>query len=430
MLKINEIELYYDPRSEILPLLGETYNEPEMTVDESAFLCGICKKKSPSKITEVGIAGGGTTAILLQCMKDLKLTDTELHSVDYSEMFYRNNKYQSGFLGNEAKRILFPENNVKHQFHLGNVACAFVDELKDTDLLIIDTTHAMPGEFLDFITLLPVLKDGTIVVLHDISLNHYCRNLTQYGLAEFCTGALLAVVTADKYVNYLDTENKYANIGAFIVSKETRKHICNVFMGLMITWQYMPDNRQLLEYRNCIKKYYATDLLNIFDSAVVFNRNTIARANDVYNNIIEKYNNVIMDFKARIDIQVIGIKNKIVATKLEIDDIKSHVSMPKWFQKNGSGYVVESVSGDLNASLHLKESATVKIYLRGIDYRINDKRQIKYIDYTKLSINGKILFNERKSAWHDEPIVYVVKLIDTNDLNINIQWMPYKAKNE
>lgn len=45
MLKINEIELYYDPRSEILPLLGEVYNEPEMTVDESAFLCGICKKK-------------------------------------------------------------------------------------------------------------------------------------------------------------------------------------------------------------------------------------------------------------------------------------------------------------------------------------------------------------------------------------------------
>ena len=41
----------------------------------------------------------------------------------------------------------------------------------DIDFIIIDTVHFMPGEFLTFLTALPQLKDGCIVVLHDIHLN-------------------------------------------------------------------------------------------------------------------------------------------------------------------------------------------------------------------------------------------------------------------
>lgn len=50
------VSLYHEPR-EILSHTQEKYCE--MTVDESAFLCGLIKENKPKKILEVGIAGGG-----------------------------------------------------------------------------------------------------------------------------------------------------------------------------------------------------------------------------------------------------------------------------------------------------------------------------------------------------------------------------------
>lgn len=36
-----------------------------MSEFDSAFLCGIIKKQKPKKILELGIASGGTTAIIM-----------------------------------------------------------------------------------------------------------------------------------------------------------------------------------------------------------------------------------------------------------------------------------------------------------------------------------------------------------------------------
>jgi len=56
---VNEIELWYDPRNEILPKMPYLKGEPEMSKFDSAFLCGAIRKFRPKKIAEVGIAGGG-----------------------------------------------------------------------------------------------------------------------------------------------------------------------------------------------------------------------------------------------------------------------------------------------------------------------------------------------------------------------------------
>ena len=45
--------------------------EPEMTPFESAFLCGVLREFRPNKIVEVGIAGGGTSAIISSCMCEM-----------------------------------------------------------------------------------------------------------------------------------------------------------------------------------------------------------------------------------------------------------------------------------------------------------------------------------------------------------------------
>lgn len=107
MIKINEILLDYDPRQKILPNLPEFVSfigktEPEMSKFESAFLCGALKQFGPKKILEVGVAGGATTAIILQALEDIG-APYEMHSVDIRTNFYKDQTKMTGFIAAFAK---------------------------------------------------------------------------------------------------------------------------------------------------------------------------------------------------------------------------------------------------------------------------------------------------------------------------------------
>lgn len=70
-------------------------------------------------------------------------------------------------------------------------------------------------------------------------------------------------------------KNNYANIGAFIIDDNTKKYISNVFLSLMINWSYWLDENQVLEYRKCIANNYDNNLLNLFNSAIKYNNDSI-----------------------------------------------------------------------------------------------------------------------------------------------------------
>ncbi len=61
---MKSVALWKEPREKILSKLPRVKNEPEMSVFESTFLCGLLKQYRPEKIVEVGVAGGATTAII------------------------------------------------------------------------------------------------------------------------------------------------------------------------------------------------------------------------------------------------------------------------------------------------------------------------------------------------------------------------------
>ena len=268
MLHINEVELYHEPRQKIADVFAEIPNEPEMSEDESAFLCGLLKKHRPRKIVEVGIAGGGTSAIILSCMKMLDLKESTLYSVDYAKRFYRDERYESGYLGKQARKVLeLPAES--HVVLTGDIACSFAEIADDIDFLIIDTMHVLPGELLDFITLLPALKEKTVIVLHDVALPFKEEN----HLAAIATDVLFASSVGEKYLNTFDFNDSYSNIAAIEVTEDTKKYIENVFSALLIPWKYMPDEKQLTGYRNIIKKHYPAELVALFDSAAALNGN-------------------------------------------------------------------------------------------------------------------------------------------------------------
>ena len=165
----------------------------------------------------------------------------------------------------------------KHEFYLGKYLPQVIEEIGgDIDFVILDTVHYTPGELLDFPVMLPYIKNGAFVALHDVSLNQ--QNNAIHTPDAHATGLLLSAVTApEKFLNSVVKNSfVYPNIGAFRVDESTRTHIENIFMSLMLTWHYLPKDDEVKIYREFYQKHYSKELLTVFDEAVRLNRNNVA----------------------------------------------------------------------------------------------------------------------------------------------------------
>lgn len=263
MLKRNE-EMFYEPLG-ILERLAD-YDKAEMTKEGLAFLCGLVKMYQPQKLVEIGVAAGGTTAVLLNCVSMLGL-DTTMYSIDLLENYYLDQSMEVGYLAKSCRDVL--EKKPHHSLYAGKYAVERLEDIgKDIDFLILDTVHSMPGEILDFLACYPYLKKGAVVVLHDITLNHYGDDPYAY-----VNKVLFDTVAADKIIN-LEINNGYPDIAAFVVNEHTEQYIENIFSALTLTWQYLPREREISLYRQWYEKYYVPDCLQLFDTAVKLNKET------------------------------------------------------------------------------------------------------------------------------------------------------------
>lgn len=263
--------LYYAPRQVVSEKIVFPSNEPEMTEFDSAFLCGLIREKKPRKILEIGIAAGGTTAIILECLSQLGMDETtELYSIDCRELFYRGVGEKSGYLAEEYKEV--SNWHGKHKVYLGKYFPEVADEIgNDIDFVVLDTTHRLPGEFLDFLAVFPYLKPHTCVVVHDICLNHI-EIPTQ-----IATQLLMDTVVGDKYlVQDSDREFGYPNIGAFDINNDTAKYIADVFNALIVTWDYLPEKSMYELYLQFFEKHYASDLMKLAGTAYELQSRTVS----------------------------------------------------------------------------------------------------------------------------------------------------------
>lgn len=297
---IREIELYEKPL-EIIEKLGDN-DGAEMSAWQLGFICGLIKQFKPTKIVEVGVAAGGTTAILLNCISELGL-NTEVHSVDLNERYYRDKNKKTGFLVQKCKAFL--QWDITHKMYLGGVLPQYLDEIgSDIDFLILDTVHFMPGEILDFLACLPKIKEGACVVLHDIILNH-----TRAPEA-FATKLLLSSVVGEKIIcKCNDNIYNYTDIGAFRVTKDTRKYIENLFLSLTVTWKNIPDMKQLELYNSWYKQYYSAELCEEFLSAVHLNNESFERRKADFGKEIYDMCKLIKKLKEKENVYIYGCGN-------------------------------------------------------------------------------------------------------------------------
>ena len=286
MYNINKIKIDKKPRSLILKKLPELKSNILMSEFDSAFICGLLEEYKPRKILEIGAAFGGTTAVILQCMKKIGVpfvihsTDILKHRKNNKKKFIKSLKkeqnksiYDIGWIGKKAAESL--KINDLHIW-CGNYIPSIIEQIGGSiDFVILDTMHLLPGEVLDFLAILPFLSPNAIVCFHDIKQNHK----THPDPSQIATNCLFNSVVAEKYLNndIARSPDFYPNIGAIKINNDTLKYINNVIGILTQNWTYMLDDNTLNLYRQIIEKYYPEESLWLFDKAIAMNKKSFKK---------------------------------------------------------------------------------------------------------------------------------------------------------
>jgi predicted O-methyltransferase YrrM len=250
----------------------EIYEFTEMWSPEHKFIFGLIRHFKPQNILEIGVSSGSGSALMLHTIKDMK--DSTLTSIDIGEQAYRFPDKPVGFVALRENA-----NNPQWTLVAGKDPSEVIEGFgKKFDFAVIDTGHIHPVETLNFLSVLPFLEDGAIVVLHDLSL--YVKlgyhDLSCFPRLSLATRILFSSVTGEKItVSSNDKEYTSAlmfpNIGAFQITSDTHKYIDGVFHSLFIPWGFIPDDNILRSVRNIVKNHYNGTKLELFDEAVRMN---------------------------------------------------------------------------------------------------------------------------------------------------------------
>ena len=237
-------------------------NCSQMGSNQREFLNGIIRKFRPLKILEIGVHFGGSSIIMLNAINDIK--NSKLFSIDL------NSEEEVG----KCVYKYFPNLLKKWQLFKGNIASKYIKKIgHNIDMVFIDTAHFEPGEILDFLIVLPFLKEGAIVIIHDIA-----HQLTEgYKRNEWAPYIIFNGIRGYKY---LPSGNQILkqDIGAVQLEKNQYNYYKDYFRLLGGQWQYFPKEKYIEQIRNYFKKYYDDECLTIFEEAVTFNRELVKRS--------------------------------------------------------------------------------------------------------------------------------------------------------
>ena len=232
----------------------------QMASNEREFINGIIRNFKPHKILEVGVNLGGSSIIMLNAIQDIK--GSKLYSIDLNDKDYVG----------ECVYKYFPQFTKNWELFKGNIATEFMDKIgNDIDMAFFDTAHLEPGEILDFLIVLPFLKDEAIVIFHDIA-----KQIYETIRREWAPYIVFNGIRGQKYLpsgNYILKHN----IGAIKLEKNQMLYYHDYFRLLGGQWQYFPKEIHINLCKKYFKKYYDKECIIIFEEATTFNRELVKK---------------------------------------------------------------------------------------------------------------------------------------------------------
>lgn len=229
-----------------------------MRRQEQFFISGIIREYNPGKILEVGVASGASSIVILDALG----AGGKLYSHDYSNTDFSTGK-PAGYLLD-----FLPEMKKNRILRTGGMCCNYLDEFcsdgEKFDLCFLDTAHRNPGEFLDFLQILPYMKKGGILILHDISL---------HALKADRSPTCCILYSAVKGQKILPAGDFSVNIGAVVLDDDIMDNIFDIFNCLRLPWEYKISKEDMIAVKKCFAKHYSKELLQLFEEFC--NRQTI-----------------------------------------------------------------------------------------------------------------------------------------------------------
>ncbi|MBD5558517.1 MAG: class I SAM-dependent methyltransferase [Desulfovibrio sp.] len=223
----------------------------ELSGENAMFLGGLLRRYRPKTLLEVGVSAGGSSALLLHVLDRLDM-ESEVVSVDLSERWNKDAAFATGW----AAKKLYPEKK-NWRLYTGKFLPEIIEELNlEFDFCFLDTVHALPGELLDYLVVLPFMPEGSIMAMHDTSLYYQVKDA-------LATRVLYDASVGKKIIPPQLTQND-ANLSAFQITDETYKHVVNIFSALYMPWAYLLDAPQFHIYHTFFKKYYGEEAAEWF----------------------------------------------------------------------------------------------------------------------------------------------------------------------
>ena len=245
---------------------NEIKDKIELILDEQKFFHGLLRTIKPKKIVEIGVSCGGSAILILNAIKDIE--GAKLFSIDRSINWYRDRTKKTGYLVQEK----FPELMNKWTLYTGGLTSEFIETIGDgIDLAFIDTMHVTPGEMLDWLMVLPFLKNEAIVVFHDAFIL-YINKTIERQKRHTSNNQLMCYIRGELILPQYGNSVFFRNIGALKLSPEQKKYYYQYFLALGIQWEYMPNEDEIKKMRDFFMKYYGEKYVEVYDDAVQKNK--------------------------------------------------------------------------------------------------------------------------------------------------------------
>lgn len=153
-----------------------------------------------------------------------------------------------------------------------------------------------------------------------------------------------------------------------------------------------------------ISKEYSTNNMNIYDARYQIKR------------FFENW-----EF-CRFDIKNFGNESNSVVSLNH--DAYLKINYPSWFEdENGRGCMIQSKQNNLQLDFGCDFDGKLTVFLRGMDFINSEGKRIPIlVNYTKLLMNNKIIFNNNQLIWHDEPYTYSKPCINREKVIFNLEF--------
>ena len=113
---------------------------------------------------------------------------------------------------------------------------------------------------------------------------------------------------------------------------------------------------------------------------------------------------------------------------VSVSDDKATIEKPRWLQRGGVGYQLESYAGKLDFIAEATADGKIQLKLRGLDVRDPQDKRIPYwIDYTKLIVNDEPIIDKLTPTWLHDSYTYTIDAKAHEEIKIHVEWLPHRS---